>query len=56
MKFEIVRYFSTFVRIEVEASDEDEAYVKAKEYPLNNIDIYNNLEDWEDADDIRRIK
>ena len=56
MKYEIVRYFSTFVRIELEANDEEEACTKAKKYPLNENDIYNNLEDWKEADDIRRIE
>ena len=54
MKYEVKRYYSSFVTFEVEANSQEEAYNKSKELELNFIELQNNLEDWEEADEIRQ--
>lgn len=56
MKYEVRRYYSTFVIHEVEADSEDEAHAKTKELPINMIDIGNNLLDWKEADEVFEIE
>jgi len=55
MKYEIKKYYSTFVTFEIEANSKEEAYNNTKEIPIDLIEIQNNLENWEDADEIRTI-
>jgi len=54
MKYEVKRYYSSFVTFEVEANSKEEAYNKTKELESNFIELQNNLEDWEEADEIRQ--
>ena len=54
MKYEVKRYYSSFVTFEVEANSEEEAYNKTKELELNLIELQNNIENWEEADEIRQ--
>lgn len=54
MKYEVKRYYSSFVTFEVEANSEEEAYNKAKELELNLIELQNNLENWDEADEINQ--
>lgn len=54
MKYEVKRYYSSFVTFEVEANSQEEAYNKTKELELNFIELQNNLVDWEEADEIRQ--
>ncbi|MGR3317462.1 MAG: hypothetical protein ACUZ8O_03175 [Candidatus Anammoxibacter sp.] len=56
MKYEVTRYYSTFVTFEIEANSEEEAYNKTKEQPIDVIEIQNNLENWGHADEIRTIE
>jgi len=56
MKYEIKRYYSTFNTFEIEANSEEEAYNKTKKMPIDFVEIQNNLENWEYADDIRKIE
>ena len=54
MKYEIKRYYSSFIAFEVEANSKEEAYNKTKELEINLIELQNNLENWEEADEIRQ--
>lgn len=54
MKYEVIRYYSSFVTFEIEANSEEEAYNKTKELELNLIELQNNIENWEEADEIRQ--
>lgn len=56
MKYEIKRYYSSFITFEVEANSEEEAYNKTEELELNIIELQNNLENWNEADEIRQSK
>ena len=52
MKFLIRRYFSGFCTYEINADDEDLAYEKAKNLPIDEAEILSNLEGWEDCDEV----
>lgn len=52
MKYEVIRYYSTYLRFEIEANSEAEAYDKSKELEIDLIELHNNLENWEEADEI----
>jgi len=56
MRFEIKKYYSTFFTILVEADSEDEAYEKSKSTLLNENELFTNLEEWEEANEIERIE
>lgn len=56
MKYEVKRFYSSFVSFEIEANSEDEAYEKTKKMEIDLIDLQNNLEDWEEADEIQKIE
>ncbi|MCH7826980.1 MAG: hypothetical protein IIC75_03225 [Bacteroidetes bacterium] len=56
MKFEITRYYSTFITIQIEADSEDEAYEKSNSIPINENEILTNIEDWVEADEITRVE
>lgn len=52
MKFFVRRYFSGFCTYEINADDEDLAYEKAKNLPIDEAEILSNLEGWEDCDEV----
>lgn len=56
MIFEIKKYYSTFYTIKVEANTESEAIEKSKSIPLDENEIFNNLLEWEEADEIERFE
>lgn len=56
MKYEVKRYYTSFVSFEVEANSRDEAYSKTKELEIDLIDLQNNLENWEEADEITELE
>jgi hypothetical protein len=56
MKYEVKRYYSTFVSFEVEANSEVEAYNKSKELKINLTELQNNLENWKEADEILKLE
>ena len=56
MKYEIKKYYSTFVSYEIEADTEEEAYNKTKELEIDLIELQNNLENWKEADEIRKLE
>jgi hypothetical protein len=56
MKYEVYRYYSTFVMYEIEANSEDAAYDITKGLEINMIEAHNNLETWSEADEIRILE
>ena len=48
--FEIKIFYSSFCTYKIEATNVDEAIIKARELSINNNEILSNLENWEDAD------
>lgn len=56
MKYEVKRFYSSFVSFEIEADSEEEAYTKTKELKIDLTDLQNNLENWEEADEIRKLE
>ena len=42
--------------LEVEASSREEAYDKTKELVIDLIELQNNLEDWEEANEITEFQ
>lgn len=56
MKYEVKRYYSSFVTFEIEANSEEEAQNKTKELESNFIELRNNIEDWDEADEITELE
>jgi hypothetical protein len=56
MKYEVLRYYSTFVSYEIEADNEEEAYNKTKELKIDLTELQNNLENWKEADEIGKLE
>ncbi len=56
MKYEVKQYFSSFVTFEIEAENENEAYNKSKELGIDLIELQNNLQNWEEADEITKLE
>ena len=50
-KFEVRIYYSSFCSYVIDAEDENEAILKARELPRNETEILENIEDWQDADE-----
>ena len=55
VKFEIIKYYSTYCTYQVEAKNQEEAYHLADRLSINRNEILDNLENWNEADEIRRI-
>jgi len=55
MKFEIKKYYSTYCTFQIQAENKKEAYQLVDRLPINKNEILSNLEDWCDADEIRKI-
>jgi len=55
MKFEITKYYSTFCTFQINATNEKEAYQLVNKLSIDENQILSNLEDWCDADEIRKI-
>jgi len=49
-KFKVEIYYSGFCSYEIEAANESEAVLKAREIELKEEDLLSNLENWEEAD------
>lgn len=54
--FEVKIYHSDFCTHQVKAKTESEARKKAREFPTNKNEVFNNLENWKDADNAEEIK
>jgi hypothetical protein len=50
-QYEVQVYYSTYVTHYVIAETEEEAVEKARQLPVRERDIMDNLEAWEEADD-----
>ncbi len=56
MKYEVKRYFSSFIAFEIEAKSEEDAYNKSKDLKIDLIELQNNLQDWKEADEITKLE
>lgn len=56
MKYEVTRYYSSFVVLNIEADSEEDAYLKSKELSLDLVELQNNLEEWKEADEIKKVE
>jgi hypothetical protein len=56
MKYEVKRYYSSFVSYEIEADSEEDAYNKTKELKIDLTELQNNLENWKEADEFRKLE
>lgn len=52
MKFIVRKYFSGFCTYEVDAEDAISAYEKSKRLPIDDNQILNSLEEWEDCNEV----
>lgn len=53
--YEVKIHYSTYASYTVNAENEDLAYEKALNVPLDERQAIDNLENWKDADDISEI-
>ena len=49
-RMNVMIYYTGFCTYEVEAENEEEAILKARELSINKNEILTNLENWENAD------
>ena len=56
MKYEVRRYYSSFVTYEIEADSEDEAFEKTKKLEVDMTELYNNSSEWREADEIYQLE
>jgi uncharacterized protein (DUF1015 family) len=48
--YDVKIYFSGYCTYKIEAKDESEAVIKARDLPIKRKEILSNLENWKDAD------
>lgn len=56
MKFEVKKYYTSFVTFKIEANSEEDAYKKAEQLKIDIIELQNNLQDWKEADEITKLE
>ena len=56
MKYEVKRYYSSFVSYEIEADSEEDAYNKTRELKIDLTELQNNLDNWKEADEIGKLE
>lgn len=49
-KFEVTIFYSSFCNYKVEAENEEEAILKARDLPINQNEVFSNIENWQEAD------
>lgn len=49
-KYEVQIYFSGFSTYTIEAENETEAIKKARLQPVNQDELFSNIQNWKDAD------
>jgi hypothetical protein len=52
MKFIVRRYYSGYCSYEIEAENEDEAYEKAINLPIDESEVLSTLEEWRECDQV----
>ena len=52
MKYFVKRYYSGYCTYEIEAETEEKAYELSKELPINQDEIFETLEDWNECDEV----
>lgn len=53
--FDVKIYYSSFCAYQVKAENENKAIKEARKLKINNCEIFNNLENWKDADTAEEI-
>lgn len=48
--FEVRIFYSGYCTYQVKAKTKDDAIIKARKLPINNNEIFDNLENWKEAD------
>ena len=56
MKFVVRKYYSGFCRYEIEADNEEKAYEMVEGMPVNYDEVLETLEDWEECNEILRVR
>ncbi len=56
MKYIVRLYYSGYCTHEVEADDEDEAFQKASQLPIDLDEVSATLEEWEDAAEVELVE
>ena len=49
-KFEVIIYYSGFCTYQIEAKNDAEAIIKARNRQIDSIELLSNLENWKEAD------
>ena len=49
-KFEVKIYYSCFCAYKIEAKNEAEAIIRARNRQIDSIELLSNLENWKEAD------
>ena len=52
MKFFVKRYYSGYCTHEIEAETEEKAYELSKELSINQDEIFETLEEWNECDEV----
>lgn len=52
MKFIVRRYFSGYCSYEIDAENEDEAYTKAVDLPIDEGEVLSTSEEWKECDQV----
>ncbi len=52
MKFMVRRYFSCYSTYHIEAENSSEVYQISKKIPVDEIEILDSLDEWEDCDEV----
>jgi hypothetical protein len=56
MKYEVKKYYSSFVTFGLEAITEEGAYNKSQNLEVDFIELQNNLQNWKEADEVVQLE
>ncbi len=51
-KFEVKIYYSSFCTYQIEAKNDAEAIIQARNRQIDNIELLSNLKNWKEADTV----
>ena len=54
-KFEVTIYYSGFCTYQIEAKNDAEAIIKARNRQIDSIELLSNLENWKEADRVKEV-
>jgi hypothetical protein len=52
MKFIVRKYYSGYCSYKIDAENEDEAYEKAIDLPIDGSEVLSTLEEWRECDQV----